>query len=214
MRFIIILIYLLAGPASYAQPPEACSCLWQGSFSRITDHADLIVSGVVISNKGNSLDFSISQTLIDRKTNGEEFQPEIRIWGANGKECRPPITHFPIDSTWVMALKKITTDIPGGFNPNTPNISYGRINDYYLSSCGAYWLHVHEDSSSSYVTGNLTNKNRWQWQDEAMNPVLIDLIEAYIHGTIPENVLVKAAKPTSHVKELMQKTKQFLNDQQ
>ena len=39
-----------------------------------------------------------------------------------------------------MALFRIEQDVPGGFNPNTPNVSYGRPGDYSLSSCGGYWL--------------------------------------------------------------------------
>ncbi len=194
---------------AFAQPPQACNCLWQGSFSQITDQADLIVSGKVIASKGNSLDLSIERTLIDRNTDYKEFKPVIRLWADNGKLCRPDSKDFSINSRWVMALKKITEDIPGGFNPNTPNISYGRINDYYLSKCGAYWLHLGE----GYVSGNLAKGHRWQWDNKKMNPVLLDLIAAYIKGSISEQSLIEAAKPRTEAKKLMKETQRFIQQQ-
>lgn len=155
------------------------------------------------------MDLSIDRTLIDRASNGQEFKKDIRIWGFDGQQCRPDVKEFPLDSEWLFALKKITTDSPERFNPNTPNIGFGRINDYYLSMCGAYWLQVHEN----FATGNLLNGQRWQWSDDEMNPVLIDLIEAYIKGRVPVQALLEAAKPQTAVKKLMNETKKFLNQQ-
>ena len=39
-----------------------------------------------------------------------------------------------------MALEKIDSVPDDGFNPLTPNISFGREQDYLLSSCGGYFL--------------------------------------------------------------------------
>ncbi|MFA7554435.1 MAG: hypothetical protein WCY88_09325 [Spongiibacteraceae bacterium] len=197
-------------PSSHAQPPASCTCLWQGSFNKVAANADLIVSGEIISQKGNSADLRIERTLYDRGVNFSEFNSIIRIWGDDGKECRPAIEDFPTNSTWLMALHKIDRDVPEGFNPSTPNISYGRTNDYYLSKCGAYWLQLTE----GYVTGNLINGSRWQWHNDAMNPVLLELIDAYLKDIIPDRALIEAAKPQTAAKKLMEQTKQFIQSQQ
>ncbi|MDG1772579.1 MAG: hypothetical protein P8H32_03990 [Oceanicoccus sp.] len=162
------------------------------------------------AGKGNSVDFSIDRTHYDRRVNFTEFNSTIRVWGDNGKLCRPRIENFPVGTQWVMSLTKITSDIPdNGFNPNTPNMSYGRLNDYYLSKCGANWLRLEE----GLVTGNLVKGHRWEWENKNMNPVLLELIDAYIKEIIPEQALVEAAKPLTETKKLMQETKRFLRQQ-
>ncbi len=192
-----------------SQPPPNCECLWQGSFSQITDDADFIISGEVIASKGNSADIRIDHRHLDLAINYSEFKTDIRIWGDDGKQCRPDIHDFPIGSQWVLALKKITSIKPGNFNPNTPNISYGRLNDYYLSKCGAYWLKLEE----GYISGNLVQGHRWQWQNKKMNPVRLELVDAYIKGIIPEPALIEAAKPLTETKKLMNETRLFIQGQ-
>ena len=183
---------------------DECRCLWQGSFNQVAKNTPLVVSGTITRHKGNAADFQIKRVI-----KGKEFRQTIRLWGAYHQECRPPISDFPVGSQWLMALHSIDTLPPNGFNPNTPNMSYGRVDDYYISQCGAYWLSLQED----FVSGNLINGQRWQWVDEKMNPVLIDLIGAYLQGVIPEAALIEAAKPQTESKRLMEKTKQFLNAQ-
>ncbi len=189
---------------------SACECLWQGSFSKSFNKADFIVSGTVVASKGNSIDFSIDQTFLDKQIGGKEFLSTVRVWTDDGKQCRPEVNLFPVNSQWVFALNKITEEVDGGFNPNTPNISYGRKNDYYLSKCGANWLQVQE----GYATGNLINGRRWEWENEEMNPVLVPLIDAYVKGIIPQQALVEAAKPLSETKKMMEQTKQFIQQQE
>lgn len=209
-QFALIGSYAVFSASAYAQPPEACSCLWQGSFSKIIDQADLIVGGEVIARKGNSADLQIEHTFLDRQVNLPEFNSVIRIWGDNGQLCRPDINNYPPGTRWLFALKKITEPSPDGFNPNTPNISHGRRNDYYLSQCGAYWLQLHDN----YASGNLVKGRRWQWHNEKMTPVRLELIDAYINQAIPEQALIEAARPSSEAKKLMDKTRQFIWQQQ
>ena len=98
-------------------------------------NTDLIISGAVLRGKGNSIDVSL-----DRILRGEQDGPEIRVWLKTADYCRPEPELFPAGSQWVMALHRITRSVPGGFNPHTPNVSYGRIDDCSLSRCGAYWI--------------------------------------------------------------------------
>lgn len=199
MKYAFISIVLL-----FCATTQACECLWQGSFSQSHKQADLIVSGQISTTKGNAIDLAVSRIL-----QGKEFLETIRIWVDNGQLCRPRAKEFPPGSQWVMALHRITDNVPGGFNPNTPNISYGRVNDYYLSKCGGNWLKLEQ----GYVTGNLVNGPRWVWEDNKMNSVSIELIDAYIKNIIPERALVEAVKPQTASQKLMDETKLFLQTQ-
>ncbi|WP_019529806.1 hypothetical protein [Dasania marina] len=195
-QLILLTLLLLSSQASLA-----CQCLWQGSFTKAANNADLIVSGKVLAHKGNAADFEISKIL-----KGKEFLEVIRLWGDTGKLCRPNIYGFPEHSEWVLALHKITEVPDDGFNPNTPSFSYGRLGDYSLSNCGVYWL----KNEHGFITGNIINGPRWQWQDEKMNPVRIEVLEAYINNKIDDKKLIEAAKPQKALKDLMKNTLQSL----
>jgi hypothetical protein len=170
-----------------------CDCLWQGSFNHAAPRADLITSGTIIASKGNAIDLRVDTIIA-----GKEFREVIRVWGDNGKLCRPSIENFSVDSQWLLAVSRITETPADGFDPNTPNISFGREQDYFLSNCGAYWLSL----NNGYVSGNLINGQRWQWQDKKMNPVLLELVDAYLRGVLPDQALIEAAKPQTASKKL------------
>lgn len=201
MRLLLTLcfVFLLARQSVYAQ----CDCLWQGSFTDVQSAAGLVVSGEVIASKGNSIDLAVNGLL-----RGKEPSEPIRIWLKTGDYCRPEVALFPVGSEWVMALDEITTEVPGGFNPSTPNISYGRIGDYSLSSCGGYWLSVHDDR----VTGNLVDGSRWD-QDPPMTPVLLNLVVDYVQGRLDREALVEASKVDPALRQLMQDTRSFLRNE-
>ena len=208
-RFLLFFLSTVL-PALALADNRHCECLWQGSFSKATQKADLIVAGKVVRNRGNAVDIDISQTLLDKKINGQEFNPIIRVWMNSGTLCRPEAADFPIGSEWVMNLNKILEDVPGGFNPNTPHISYGRINDYALSQCGANWLELTE----GVVTGNLVKGTRWAYEDKKMSPVQLELISAFIDKKVTAEILEEAAKPQQEdIKALMRATKGYLQQQ-
>ena len=177
-----------------------CECLWQGSFSDVQAATDLVVSGTVITRKGNSIDLSVQRLL-----RGKEQPGAIRIWLKTADYCRPETKLFATGSRWVMALHEITKDVPGGFNPNTPNVSYGRLGDYSLSNCGGYWL----SQSDNRVTGNLVNAPRWE-REPAMTPVLLDLVASFVHGKIDSGVLLQASREDPALRKLMLDTRSFL----
>lgn len=190
----------LAAMLVQAAPEEECSCLWQGSFAEVQAQTDLVAAVTVLGGKGNSLDVTVDQLL-----HGREFNEEVRLWMKARDYCRPDAEEFPIGTRWVMALYRITEEVPGGFNADTPNISYGRIGDYRLSSCGGYWLQLHENR----VTGNLVNAPRWERQPK-MTPVLLDLLAAYIRGEVDSEALLEASREDPALRELMLDTKEFL----
>lgn len=197
-RSLCFLLVLASGPGQ-----ADCNCLWQGSFSEVQASTDLVVSGTVVTAKGNSIDLSV-----DRLLRGEEQPRDIRIWLKTADYCRPEADLFPIGSEWVMALHEITEDIPGGFNPNTPNISYGRLGDYRLSSCGGYWL----NQSDNRVTGNLVNAPRWV-REPKMTPVLLDLVADFVQGRIDSSILLEASREDPALRELILDTRSFLRNE-
>lgn len=190
----------LAATLAQGAAEEECSCLWQGSFAEVQAQTDLVAAVTVMGGKGNSLDLSV-----DRILRGREFNEDVRLWLKARDYCRPDAEEFPIGSRWVMALYRISEEVPGGFSPDTPNISYGRIGDYRLSSCGGYWLQLHGDR----VTGNLVNAPRWE-REPKMTPVLLDLLAAYIHGEVSNEALLEASREDPALRELMLDTKEFL----
>lgn len=194
--------YLLLLCLFSSSPLWACQCIWQGSFDKVIHKADLVVSGTISQHLGNAADF-----VVDKVHQGKEYQEIIRIWGDTGKLCRPNIYQFPEQSQWLFALQRINEDVPGGFNPNTPSFSYGRIGDYSLSNCGAYWLKLEH----GFVSGNLVNGPRWQWLQKKMNPVRIELIDAFMAGKVGTAALIEAAKPQTELKKLMQQTQKLID---
>jgi hypothetical protein len=198
MRFLGLycVLWLLASTAAQAE----CDCLWQGSFSQVQADTSLVVAGTVIVSKGNSIDLSVTRLL-----RGSPPLENVRVWLKTADYCRPEPALFPVGSQWVMALQRIAEEVPGGFNPNTPNISYGRLGDYSLSSCGGYWLSLKGD----WVSGNLVDAPRWE-RDPKMTPVLLDLLADYMAGTADSTVLLEASRADPAARQLMLDTRAFL----
>jgi hypothetical protein len=196
VRHALVLLLLLP----WLEAGAECECLWQGSFADIQADSDLVVTGMVVTSKGNSIDLLAGQAL-----RGPLHQRQIRIWLKTGDYCRPEVELFPVQSTWVMALDRIDETVPGGFNPNTPNISYGRVGDYQLSSCGGYWLKLEGDA----VTGNLVDAPRWA-REPQMTPVLLEVVAAYVRGEIDQEALLDASREDPELRDLKLDTKAFL----
>ena len=202
-KYALIFLFLCAAVLAGKNAGAECECLWEGSFSEVQAQANLVVSGMVISGKGNSIDLNIEQIL-----RGDAFSPTIRVWLKTGDYCRPEPALFPEQSRWVMALHRIEENVPGGFNPSTPNLSYGRIGDYSLSQCGGYWLSL----SENLVSGNLTNAARWD-REPKMTPVLLDVLADYVAGKIDADALLQASTQDPALRELMLDTRAFLRSE-
>lgn len=206
MRLLIFFLALSLTRAATAIAQEGnaiseCECIWQGSFAKVHATSDLVVSARVASNLGNSIDLQPERIL------SGEPPAELRVWLKARNYCRPPATEFPVGSRWVFALHKIRNTPADGFNPATPNISYGRVGDFALSSCGGYWLKLNEN----YATGNLVNAARWV-REPKMTPVLLDVVSAYINGKISLDSLAKATQEDPALRDLMLDTRSFLRN--
>ena len=202
---------LLLGHATtttYAQPDATgadCGCLWQGSFSEVAATTDLVVLGEVQRIKGNAVDLKPERVL-----HGEFWLDSMRVWMRTRDYCRPSAEAFPEGSRWIMALAQIREIPEDGFDPSTPNQSYGRLYDYALSSCGGYWLQVNGNTA----VGNLVPGMPRFYHQPEMSPVLVDLIAGYLNDTVSEAALVEASRERpDEVNELMLDTRSFLRGQ-
>ena len=109
-----------------------------------------------------------------------------------------------------MALSQIQEVPKGGFDPSTPNQSFGRPYDYTLSSCGGYWLWV----NGGTATGNLVPGMPRFYHQPDMSPVLVDLIAGHLKGTVSAEALAEASrKRPEAVDELILDTRSFLRGQ-
>lgn len=181
-----------------------CGCLWRGSFSEVAPSSDLVIRGVVDAIKGNAVDLSSIEVL-----KGEFWLDSTRVWMKTGNYCRPPVTEFPLGSSWIMALERIDTLPEGGFNPSTPNQSYGRVNDYILSSCGGYWLRVNGET----VRGNLVPDMPRFYHDPDMSPVLLELVSGFLEGRVSQEALIEASREREEADSLILNTRSFLRGQ-
>ena len=192
----LVLLLAVHNPLSHAD----CGCLWRGSFVDVHPDADVVIAGEVNDGRGNSIDIDVSRVL-----RGPAYLDTARVWLQARDYCRPERELFPVGSTWVMALQRIDSIPEDGFDPNTPDISYGREGDYILSSCGGYWLKLTE----GMVSGALVKSPRWAREPE-MTPVLLDLVDAHVNGRIGDDAVLEASREDPRVKELMLDTKEFL----
>jgi len=141
---------------------------------------------------------------------GNFWLDTLRVWMQTKDYCRPPAENFPLGSRWIMALSQIQEIPEDGFDPSTPNQSFGRPYDYTLSSCGGYWLRV----NGGTVTGNLVPGMPRFYHQPDMSPVLVDLIAGYLKGTVSTQALAEASRERPEaVNELILDTRSFLRGQ-
>ena len=182
-----------------------CGCLWEGSFSEVASTTDLVVLAEVHTIKGNAVDLVPEQVL-----QGDFWLDTLRVWMQTRDYCRPPADDFPVGSRWVMALTQIQEVPEGGFNPSTPNQSFGRPYDFTLSSCGGYWLRV----NGSAAIGNLVPGMPRFYHQPEMSPVLVDLVAGHLKGTVSTEALIEASRERpAAVDELILDTRSFLRGQ-
>ena len=202
-----LLVLMLAEPA-VSQPDATgadCGCLWQGSFSEVASATDLVVLAEVKAIKGNAVDLVPEQTL-----QGDFWLDSLRVWMQTRDYCRPPAESFPSGTRWIMALSQIQEIPEGGFDPSTPNQSFGRPYDYTLSSCGGYWLRVNGNTA----TGNLVPGMPRFYHQPDMSPVLVDLVAGYLKGSVSTEALAEASRERPDaVDELILDTRSFLRGQ-
>jgi hypothetical protein len=165
--------------------------------------ADYVVLGEVVARRGNSFDLQVMRSL-----KGRSGSDTIRIWAErDGELCRADAAWFPPGGQWLFALEEIAEVPAGGFNPSTPNISYGRRGDYAVSKCGAYWLE-HRDG---LLLGNITSVFQWDYAPE-MNPVPVNLIQAFIDGEASYGDIIEVSDEVTSKEAWMRKMRQRMRE--
>ena len=180
---------------------HACECLWEGSFTEVAADADLVVLGTASDPRGNALDISVDVTL-----SGPDWIEKPRVWLKTGEYCRPEVSEFEAGERYILALKKITEIPDDGFNPSTPNVSFGRIGDYELSSCGGYWLTV----KGLRASGNLVPGMPRYAPNPKMSPVHIGHVIAYLKGNASIESLAEAARLDPELEALKKDSRSFI----
>ncbi len=180
---------------------HACECLWEGSFTEVAANADLVVLGSASDPRGNALDISVDVTL-----SGPDWIEAPRVWLKTGKYCRPEVSEFEAGERYILALKKIKEIPDDGFNPSTPNVSFGRIGDYELSSCGGYWLTVRGLRAS----GNLVPGMPRYAHNPKMSPVHVGHVIAYLKGNASVESLAEAARLDPELEALKKDSRSFI----
>ena len=126
---------------------EACRCDVNGaSFEHLARNGALVVQGIVepASSPKGSIQVRVSRVL--RGSLDRPAEP-IRVWGDDGKMCRPYAGQFPSGSEWLLVLDNRSF---GGFPPQPGP------RDYSISICGAYWAKVDGDR----VTGRIRDARK------------------------------------------------------
>ena len=108
----------------------ACECSDAGPFLDVAQSAALIVRGKVVAHVEHGLDVQIQDVY-----RGEESRRVIRVWGDNGRACRPYASRFADESEWVFAVSRLSAEgalVYGGESAA----------DFEIWSCGEYALQV------------------------------------------------------------------------
>ncbi len=187
----ILLLGLLPSPV------WACSCLWQGSFADIVTNSTHVVHGSIETIKGNSIDLRVIANL-----KGDSYFDTIRLWGNTGDLCRAEVDQFDLNEEWIFALTKIDEVPDDGFNPMTPNLSFGRVGDYALPGCGGYFLKVHE----GWVSGPIIDTTRWDFEPD-ITPILLQVLAGFVDGSVSRQELKEATEVDPALRELMINTR-------
>jgi len=128
----------------------ACSCTWGGPFSKVALPKAVIILGEVLSYHKNSMDVQVIEVI-----KGTEDRTTIKIWGDNGALCRPYVTHFPIGTTWLLAISALPTKTVGEqlrFSSEEGFISSSDNKEYAISVCGEFWLKVRHEEAIGRIT--------------------------------------------------------------
>lgn len=135
---------------SFPSGVAACTCLWNGPFSKVALHKEVIILGEVLSHYKNSMDVQLIEVI-----RGRERRNTIRIWGDNGALCRLYVTLFPIGTTWLFAGSALPTKTVGEQLKLTSEegfLSSPDDKEHAISVCGEFWLKVRHDEAVGRIT--------------------------------------------------------------
>lgn len=138
---------------------HSCKCGADEPFLTVVHRSDFIaVVRVEKYYKIDGFERAVDARVM-RILNGTEKRKRIRIWGDDGKLCRPYVTSFPLKTEWVMALR-----------PNS--IDKEDTDDYAISVCGEYSLSCAPDSVFGRIDADSTQRLSWKIFEEKLKSTL------------------------------------------
>lgn len=148
MKHLILIITLLLFSTLSTFACD-CECLDDCSFSVVSKNRDFAALVKVISYDDyledkimgyeGKMPYSMTVEII-KKYKGSETRKTIKIWGDDGKECRPYIANFKIDDYYLIAPSLL------GQNKLINEDS----TDYDFYSCSTDYLKVDMDKKIAY----------------------------------------------------------------
>jgi len=123
----------------------ACTCDYRGYFLEVAPTTKLVALVRVIGypffrNLLYHHKVAMEVELIEIYQ-GMESEATIIVWGDSGVMCRPYISQFTPGQYYLIGL------YPGSKH----SFYFENENDYYISSCGEFWLRVQSFGKSPYV---------------------------------------------------------------
>jgi hypothetical protein len=119
-----------------------CTCDFEGNFLKMSKHVDLIAvvemtdysdfvsvdEEMPTVKKPETITFNVLKII-----KGSETRKEIRVYGDDGKLCRPGIQDFKKGKYYVIGLHKCQ-------NYKRTSGTLETADYYSVSICGAYWI--------------------------------------------------------------------------
>ncbi|WP_418510581.1 hypothetical protein [Corallibacter sp.] len=143
--YIVALLFLTTDSANSCE----CICPDDCSFSVVYNSRSFVALIKVVSyvdylDEGKT-PYSM-KVEIKKKYMGEKTKDTIKIWGDNGQECRPYISHFKIGDYYLIAPKQI------GYH----KLKNEEPKGYEFFSCSTDYLKVDIENEKAY--GNYSRK--------------------------------------------------------
>ncbi|MBB4805968.1 hypothetical protein HNP38_001240 [Chryseobacterium defluvii] len=134
-KFILFIMLLFWG----TQLSYACDCDSQGSFLTVASKTEFVslvkikkyltFKKIYTEKIPTSMEVEIIQIF-----KGKETRKKIIVWGDNGNLCRPYLSKFRVNKHYVIAFYSGIKGSDDFGHKGEKN------NDYFISSCGEYWL--------------------------------------------------------------------------
>jgi hypothetical protein len=124
----------------------ACDCESQGHFLTVSPKSKLVAlvkvnSYLTFKNIYDKQTPMSMEVEIIKVYHGQETRKTVKVWGDNGKQCRPYLNIFKTDNYYVIAFEQDSKENPL---------------DYAISNCGDYWLTA--DNEKKIATGSVSEK--------------------------------------------------------
>jgi hypothetical protein len=126
-------------------PTIACTCDYKGYFLEVAPTTKLVALVRVIGYPffRNLLYYHkvAMEVEVIEIYQGKESEATLIVWGDNGVMCRPYISQFTPSQYYIIGL------YPGSKH----SFYFESENDYFISSCGEFWLRVQSFGKNPYV---------------------------------------------------------------